>query len=79
MSGMTKQEIKEAGLSNAHAYTLLDAKIVNDPLTQNKKARLVKIRNPYGDEGAQEWKGKWSDHSKEMTPEIRAQLYEGED
>jgi hypothetical protein len=44
--------------------------VINDTLS-DKKARLLKIRNPYGDEGVQEWKGKWSDNSKEMTEEVR--------
>jgi hypothetical protein len=68
MNGMTKEEVKQSGLTNAHAYTLLDAKILNE------KTRLVKIRNPYGDDSGVEWKGTYSDQSKEMTPDVRKQL-----
>ncbi len=32
---------------------------------------LVKLRNPWGE---QEWRGAWSDGSKEWTPAIRKQL-----
>lgn len=33
--------------------------------------RLVKVRNPWGGGDRSEWQGKWSDGSKEWTPEVR--------
>jgi hypothetical protein len=60
---MTKEELKEQGLTNNHAYTLLDARVIEDPSSISKKARLVKIRNPYAG-SKPEWHGQWSDNSK---------------
>ena len=48
------------GLTNAHAYTLLD--VIN--LDGN---RLAKIRNPWSVEG---YSGAWSDNDSRWTPEL---------
>lgn len=45
------------GILQNHAYGVLD-------FVEVKGAKLVRIRNPWG-QG--EWKGKWSDGSKEWT------------
>ncbi len=69
------QPRERQGISEKHAYSIMDAKEI-------KGQRLVKlrylgwpnsryhadrnIRNPWG---RKEWEGKWSDGSKEWTPE----------
>ena len=61
--------MKEAGLVDSHAYTLVAAKeITLDNLSIEK---LVKVRNPYG---MKEWTGDWSDNSKKWTVRTRAQV-----
>lgn len=52
------------GLVNMHAYTLLG-------VNTYKTTKLVKIRNPWGEE---QYTGPWSDKSSEMTPEAREAL-----
>lgn len=47
------------GLYSNHAYAVLHAREVNGK-------RFVVLRNPWG---KGEWKGAWSDGSKEWTPE----------
>jgi Calpain family cysteine protease len=57
------------GLALGHAYSVLRA--VEAVGEDNKRVRLVLIRNPWGkrdSEGAGEWNGPWSDGSKEWTP-----------
>ena len=64
---VNQQEMREAGLVDSHAYTLVAAReIILDDLST---ARLVKIRNPYGQK---EWTGDWSDNSKKWTVRTRA-------
>ena len=38
---------------------MLDVREVGEPYQDSTKARLLKLRNPWGDG---EWKGPWSDH-----------------
>eukprot|EP01123_Difflugia_compressa_P010480 TRINITY_DN3847_c0_g1_i1.p1 TRINITY_DN3847_c0_g1~~TRINITY_DN3847_c0_g1_i1.p1 ORF type:complete len:1025 (-),score=208.60 TRINITY_DN3847_c0_g1_i1:50-3124(-) len=52
------------GILMLHAYGILGAYEISGH-------RLLKIRNPWGNH---EWKGRWSDGSKEWTPEIKAKL-----
>jgi calpain len=49
-----------------HAYGILKVFEVKDPKMKKprKTHRLLMIRNPWGQ---LEWKGKWSDHSEEVT------------
>ena len=54
------------GLVRGHAYALLDAVV---PATTGE--RMVKIRNPWGKD---EWKGRYSDHSKEWSKDLLAEL-----
>ncbi|CAM2708585.1 unnamed protein product [Rotaria socialis] len=51
---IAKQEFKNCGLLNIHAYSLQDVKQSNDG-----KYRLIKLRNPWG--GKYTWIGDWSD------------------
>ena len=58
------------GILMNHAYGIIDGKEVNG-------AKLLRVRNPWG-QG--EWKGAWSDGSKEWTPQLLAKLnYKFED
>jgi len=56
----------EKGISNGHAYTILDAKEYNRSVGNGIK--LLKMRNPWGHT---EWKGDYSDKSKLWTPELK--------
>jgi len=56
--------VKECGLIEDHAYTVIDAYEINGH-------RLLKIRNPWG---CGEWKGKWRDDDPAWTPEMKQQL-----
>jgi hypothetical protein len=53
---------KPAGLLTGHQYTILGC-----IQTQTGNHRLLKIRNPWG---CREWKGRFSDGSKEWTPDL---------
>lgn len=50
------------GLVGGHAYSLTDA--VTVPTNHGQSANLVRVRNPWGNT---EWKGPWSDGSKEWS------------
>lgn len=52
------------GIVPKHAFSLLSIHELNNNGTLVK---LVRIRNPWG---KFEWKGEWSDGSKEWTPEL---------
>ncbi|KAB5589397.1 hypothetical protein CTheo_7164 [Ceratobasidium theobromae] len=54
------------GLMQAHAYSVVKAVEVNGK-------RFVRLRNPWGEK---EWNGRWSDGSREWTPEWMALLPE---
>lgn len=49
------------GLLTGHQYTILDS------IETKSGHKLLKIRNPWG---CREWKGRWSDGSKEWTTDI---------
>ncbi|RDB20781.1 Calpain-9 [Hypsizygus marmoreus] len=53
------REVKVDGLIGSHAYSVLRA-------VECKGKRFVVLRNPWG---RSEWTGKWSDGSREWTPE----------
>ena len=63
------EESHGPGLVSGHAYTVLEAKEVETE--DHQKVKLLKIRNPWGNT---EWKGPWSDGSKEWTPEMMQEL-----
>ncbi len=54
------------GLLTQHAYGILRC-----ATTARGGQRLVQLRNPWG---MKEWTGRWSDGSREWTPELRAEL-----
>ena len=56
------------GILIGHAYAVLAVKEVR---SKGKTERLVKIRNPWGQK---EWKGAFSDGSREWTAELRREL-----
>ncbi|CAE6446482.1 unnamed protein product [Rhizoctonia solani] len=58
--------IKQDGLLQGHAYSVIKAVEVNGK-------RFVRLHNPWGHH---EWNGRWSDGSKEWTPEWMALLPE---
>ncbi|KAK4469954.1 hypothetical protein MN116_007453 [Schistosoma mekongi] len=64
------------GLIMGHAYSVTSVKLLDISLpNKTGKIPLVRVRNPWGDES--EWKGPWSDKSKEwslISPEQRQQL-----
>ena len=54
------------GLIQGHAYSITSIKLVQiDHFKVQGKMPLVRIRNPWGNEA--EWKGAWSDQSREWT------------
>lgn len=59
--GKTISEIESKGLFDGHAYAVVS-------LYEHNGLRLLKIRNPWGD---QEWTGDWSDKSSKWTPELK--------
>jgi len=48
--------MKSVGLVDAHAYSLISARIIK--LSNGRTERLCLIRNPWG---KKEWTGDWSD------------------
>ena len=66
---LSRREVKKAGLVDAHAYSLIAAKIIEDD--QGNKIRLCQIRNPWG---KKEWQGDWSDKSSLWTPKTKSQV-----
>ncbi|KAA0187499.1 Calpain family cysteine protease [Fasciolopsis buskii] len=64
------------GLIMGHAYSVTSVKLLDISLHQRPgRIPLVRIRNPWGNEA--EWKGAWSDKSREwqlISPEVRQQV-----
>ena len=66
-------KLDKIGLCIGHAYTLMNIYKIN---TKSGEERLVKLRNPWGNN---EFNGAWGHYSKKWTPEIKKQCdYEGE-
>jgi len=59
--------MEDAGIVDAHAYTLIGVKEITKD--DGKKEKLLKVRNPWG---KKEWNGAWSDKSSLWTPKTRA-------
>ena len=55
-----------------HAYSL--TKVVTAQTTDGEECRLLRIRNPWGDEV--EWNGPWSDQSEEWSNISDVKLFE---
>lgn len=64
---VSKSNVKSVGLVDAHAYSLIGAKLLT--LDNGKTERLVKIRNPWG---KKEWTGDWGDNSSKWTEGTKA-------
>lgn len=68
-TGHTSRDMKNVGLVDAHAYSLLEVAEVPHGAGREK---LLKIRNPWG---FLEWKGAWSDGDEERwTPELKQRM-----
>jgi len=63
-AGAGVEEATPLGILMLHAYGVLKVVEVDD-------FKLVCVRNPWG---RHEWRGRWSDNSKEWTPEIMKKL-----
>jgi hypothetical protein len=64
-----KAELENVGIVAFHAYSVI--KCVE---LQGGKVKLIQCRNPWG---KHEWKGAWSDDSKEWTEELLKELNNG--
>lgn len=72
--GPSGEQMKSDGLVAGHAYSLLQAVEVSTKMLGFGEAkRLVQLRNPWG---SWEWKGAWSDGSKEWDehPRVKSEL-----
>jgi calpain-15 len=65
-SALNSADMKKVGLVDAHAYSLIEAKVIK---TNNGNVKLVKVRNPWG---KKEWGGDWSDASNKWTKATKA-------
>ena len=68
-TGKTSVDMRNVGLVDAHAYSLISTHETKDEKGQT--LRLVKIRNPWG---FKEWTGDWSDKSTKWTPDLKKEL-----
>ena len=59
---------RRQGIFEGHAYSVMDAQ---EHVVDGKTYRLVKLRNPWGNNG---WTGAWSDGSAEWTPQWMERL-----
>jgi hypothetical protein len=59
-------DISDLGIVQGHAYSILDICDVDG-------VKLIQLRNPWGNK--KEWKGPWSDNSKEWTERSRMIVY----
>lgn len=67
--GKQSSHMKDAGIIDSHAYSLIAANPIVD---EKRKIRLLKLRNPWGFD---EWKGAWSDHdTKNWTDDLKKKL-----
>jgi hypothetical protein len=60
------EEENDEGIISGHAFTVVSLHEVLS--TENKKVRLLKMRNIWGH---CEWTGDWSDSSNKWTPALR--------
>jgi hypothetical protein len=63
---MTPDDIKDVGLVDAHAYSLI--KVAEVKIFGKETAKLLQIRNPWG---KHEWTGDWSDKSSLWTSDAK--------
>jgi calpain-15 len=62
------KDYSQEGLVSTHAYALIS---VHNPLTEEGRVQLLKLRNPWG---RTEWQGDWSDKSDKWTPALKEEL-----
>lgn len=67
--GTTREELRDTGIIGGHAYSILDARDVQNSKGEN--CRIVQIRNPWG---KVEWNGSWGDLSPLWTDELKEEL-----
>jgi hypothetical protein len=60
-------DVSNMGIVQGHAYSILD-------VCEVEGTKLLQVRNPWGEET--EWKGAWSDKSKEWNERRRRIVYE---
>ncbi|CAK0865590.1 unnamed protein product, partial [Prorocentrum cordatum] len=63
--------VEEMGLQAPHAYGILD---VREASVGGRIARLLKIRNPWGERAPRTWQGDWGKDSDKWTPELKREL-----
>mmetsp|Transcript_40684 Transcript_40684/g.53368 ORF Transcript_40684/g.53368 Transcript_40684/m.53368 type:complete len:345 (-) Transcript_40684:115-1149(-) len=66
---LSRKTVKTSGLIDAHAYSLIAAKVIK--LENGQQERLIQIRNPWG---KKEWQGDWSDKSPKWTASTKQQV-----
>ena len=62
---------EELGLQSPHAYGVLDVREVS---YQGKTVRLLQIRNPWGENSVNTWKGNWGKTWPGWTRELKLEL-----
>ena len=67
---LTNANVKSVGLVDAHAYSLIGAKLITLDDKGNTE-RLVQVRNPWG---KKEWQGAWSDKSEKWDDFTKRQV-----
>mmetsp|Transcript_24040 Transcript_24040/g.23674 ORF Transcript_24040/g.23674 Transcript_24040/m.23674 type:complete len:135 (+) Transcript_24040:633-1037(+) len=60
-------DVSKNGIVQGHAYSILD-------VFEIEGIKLLQLRNPWGD--ATEWKGAWSDNSREWTERRKRIIYD---
>jgi len=79
VSGAEREEKNSEGLVAGHQYSILDVRRVGTSMVRTGGRKMIKLRNPWG---TFEWKGAWSDGSREWDdhPKIKKELeYEDSD
>ncbi|CAD7967512.1 unnamed protein product [Amoebophrya sp. A25] len=73
----SRDEVVGVGLQSPHAYGILDVREIEYEWPKNsgnKRQRLIKVRNPWGDKAPQTWKGAWGTDWEGWTFDLKLQL-----